>query len=113
MGRNDDMSTPQCPDDCPMCSRLKCLLCDTGRWDDGTLQCDHNDGQRHRKLSASESRHRTRVQERLDEYELADLELRSAVKDAARNGLDVIEALGVAFENDNVRQLVEYEMDVA
>lgn len=108
MDRNDDTGTLQCPDDCPMCSGLECRLCDGG-----IPQCDHNDEQRHRKLSASESRHRTRVQDRLDAYEVADHELREAVRDAARDGVDAVETLGVMIEDDNLRQMVDYEMDVA
>ena len=96
-----------------MCSGAKCLLCGSSLWDDGTPQCDHTNEQRHRALSTDEAHHRARVQEGLDAYESADSELRSAVRDAARKGMDVIETLGVAFEDDNLRQLVEYEMDVA
>lgn len=106
-------SAPQCPDDCPMCLEMECLLCESGKWSNGTLMCDHKSEQRHRSLSTIAARHRARVQERLNSYDLADAELRSAVQAAARDGLDVIEVLGVIPDSDNTRQLIEHEMDMA
>ena len=114
MGAEDvTINAQECDEGCPMCLGAECLLCRPDRCDDGAPQCDHTDEQRHRELSTDEAHHRARVQECLGAYELADYELRSAVQDAARKGMDAIETLGVVFEDDNVRQLFEYEMDGA
>ena len=105
---SDAIGATRCPEDCPMCLGLECLLCG-----DGTVECAHGTAQRHRKLSTLAAQHQMRVQECLDEYESADMALRTAVKEASRSGFDVLDELGIAPDHENTRQLIAHEMDVA